>query len=204
MTASVPIVALTGGIASGKSMVAKEFSKLGVPVIDTDEIARAVVEPGMPALQSIVDRFGKGILDSNGALNRIRLRERIFNNPAEKQALEAILHPAIRAEQLRRASTAGGVYQLHVIPLLYETANHGKYNRVLTVDCPREAQLKRLITRDGITPELAERMVAAQATREQRLAIADDVIDNSSDPRFLTDKVIQLHQSYLKDLANGA
>ncbi|MES1195871.1 MAG: dephospho-CoA kinase [Steroidobacter sp.] len=203
MHTDTPTVALTGGIASGKSAVAAEFAKLGVPVIDTDEIARAVVEPGQPALQAVIDHFGKDILDRNGKLDRKQLRERIFKNPAEKQALETILHPAIRAEQLHRAKTAGGEYQLHVVPLLTETGNRHLYGRVLVVDCAPETQLQRLIARDGIARDLAERMLAAQATREQRLAIADDVIDNSGDPALLAAAVTRLHQRYLKDLAKA-
>jgi len=198
---NTPTVALTGGIASGKSAVAMEFARLGVPVIDTDEIARAVVEPGQPAWQAIVDRFSQSLLDDDGSLNRKHLRERIFQNLAEKQALEAILHPVIRAEQLRRAAIAGGEYQLHVVPLLTETGNHQLYNRILLVDCPRETQLKRLLVRDHIAADLAERMIDAQASREQRLAIADDVIDNSGDPTQLASLVASLHRRYLKDLA---
>ncbi len=204
MVLTIPTVALTGGVASGKSMVAAEFARLGVPVIDTDEIARAVVEPGQPALQSIVERFGPAILHADGTLNRRQLREWVFNDPEKRQTLERILHPAIRNEQQRRADLAGGSYQLHVIPLLTETGTHKLYNRVLLVDCPREMQLQRLIARDGMTAELAERMLAAQASREQRLAIADDVIDNSGDPASLAAKVAALHHFYLKDLAGKA
>lgn len=200
----IPSVALTGGIASGKSTVAAEFAKLGILVIDTDEIARTVVEPGQSALQAIVDCFGTGILEESGRLDRKHLRELIFNDPAKKQALENILHPAIRNEQQRQASIAGGSYQLHVIPLLTETNTHGLYDRILLVDCPRKAQLQRLIARDSITAELAERMLSAQASREQRLAIADDVIDNNGDPALLSKKVASLHHFYLKNFASPA
>lgn len=204
MASDTPTVALTGGVASGKSTVAAEFAKLGIPVIDTDKIAREIIEPGQPAFRSVVEYFGKQILDESGRVNRAWLREMIFNDPVKKQKLESILHPAIRSEQQRRASQAGGAYQLHVIPLLAETATQKLYDRVLLVDCPVEVQLQRLITRDGIATELAERMIAAQATREQRLTIADDVIDNSADQTSLRTTVAGLHQSYLKHLAHRA
>lgn len=191
-------IGLTGGIASGKSAVASEFSKLGIPVIDGDELARAVVMPGQPALQAVVDRFGTDILNAAGGLDRPRMRERIFNNPAEKHALEAILHPAIRAEQQRLAQVAGGLYQIHVMPLLIETGSRPLYARVLVVDCSRELQRARLIARDGITADLADRILAAQASREQRLAAADDVIDNSADLHSLAAQVGALHTKYLQ------
>lgn len=197
-SACIPWIGLTGGIASGKSAVAAEFSKLGIPIIDGDELARAVVTPSHPTLQAVVERFGVDVLDANGKLNRPRMRERIFNHPAEKQALEAILHPAIRAEQHRQAALAGGPYQIHVMPLLVETHSRVLYSRVLVVDCPAELQRARLIARDGITAELADRMLAAQATREQRLAAADDVIDNSHSPLSLPAQVASLHRRYLQ------
>jgi dephospho-CoA kinase len=191
-------VGLTGGIASGKSAVASEFSKLGAAIIDTDELARDVVEPGQPALQAIIDRFGSGVLDAQGRLDRRRMRERIFQNPAEKQALEAIVHPAIRAAQQARSAAAQGTYQVHVVPLLIDTRSQSLYDRVLVVDCTPETQFARLLRRDGITRELAERMLAAQATREQRLALADDVLDNNGAITELPKKVAVLHQRYLE------
>lgn len=191
-------VALTGGIASGKTTVANEFARLGVPIIDTDELARAVVEPGQTALTELVTLFGPGILDANGHLERRRMRERVFNDAAARRALEGILHPAIRAEQLARAAKLGGRYQLHVVPLLTEIGSQSLYDRVLVVDCPREIQLERLIRRDGVNAQLAERMLAAQATREQRLAIADDVIDNGEDVATLPARVQSLHQRYIQ------
>jgi dephospho-CoA kinase len=194
----IPWIGLTGGVASGKSAVAAEFSKLGIPIIDGDELARLVVAPGHSALQAVVERFGPNVLDANGNLDRPRMRERIFNNPDDKQALEAILHPAIRAEQRRRADLAGGPYQIHVMPLLVEIGSRHLYDRVLVVDCPSELQRTRLILRDGIAPELADRILATQATREQRLAAADDVIDNSSSLLSLPSQVAGLHQKYLQ------
>ena len=199
MSKSSPFrVVLTGGIASGKSAVATEFSKLGVPIIDTDDLAREVVEPGQPALTAIVERFGPDVLDSQGGLDRRRMRERIFQNPVDRQALEAIVHPAIRAVQQAKTLTASGPYQVHVVPLLLDTRSQSLYDRVLVVDCPRETQLARLLRRDGITQQLAERMLAAQATREQRLAIADDVLDNNGTIDELPEKIAALDQRYLQ------
>ena len=195
-------IGLTGGIASGKSAVASEFARLGVPVIDLDVLARALVEPGQPALADIVTRFGKGILAPDGTLDRRQLRERIFNHPADKQALEAILHPAIRAEQQKLASQLGGPYQIHVVPLLIENQSQGLYDRILVVDCSRATQLARLVKRDGITPELAEQILAAQAGRDERMKIADDVLDNNGSVTELPGKIALLHRHYLQ-LANA-
>jgi dephospho-CoA kinase len=191
-------VVLTGGIASGKSAVASEFSKLGVPIIDTDVLAREVVEPGQPALAAIVARFGTDILNAQGGLDRRRMRERVFENPSERLALEAIVHPAIRAAQQAQTLTASGAYQVHVVPLLYGPRSQLTYDRVLVVDCPRETQLARLLGRDGITEQLAEQMLAAQATREQRLALADDVLDNNGTIAELPQKTAILHRRYLE------
>jgi dephospho-CoA kinase len=191
-------IGLTGGIASGKSAVAAEFARLGVPIIDGDELARAVVEPGQPALAAIINRFGNSVVTANGRLDRRQMRERIFNNPAEKQALEAILHPVIRAEQQASASRLGDVYQIHVMPLLIETHSQSLYDRILVVDCSGETQLARLLNRDGINHELAQRMLAAQTERAVRLQSADDVLDNNGPVTELPEKVAVLHQRYLQ------
>lgn len=191
-------IGLTGGIASGKSAVASEFAKLGVPVIDTDELAREVVKPGKPALQAIVDRFGTSVLDAQGALDRRQMRERIFSNPQDKQALEALLHPAIRSEQQALSGYLGGAYQIHVVPLLAETQTQGLYDRILVVDCDPAVQMERLLQRDGITRQLAETMIAAQATRAQRLALADDILNNDGHMQDLPGKIAILHQRYLQ------
>lgn len=194
-------VGLTGGIASGKSAVASEFAKLGVPVIDADELAREVVKPGTPALQAIVERFGATVLDAQGTLDRRQMRERIFADPAEKQALEAILHPAIRNEQHARSAALGGAYQIHVIPLLTETQSQNLYDRILVVDCDPAVQMSRLLQRDGINRQLAQRMLAAQATREQRLTLADDILNNDGSMEDLPEKIAVLHQRYLQLVA---
>jgi dephospho-CoA kinase len=190
------LIALTGGIASGKSAVADEFAKLGVPVVDTDQIARDVVAPGMPALAELVAAFGPEILDAEGRLDRARMRERVFRDPAQRRQLEAITHPAIRAELLRRSAAAGGDYQVHVIPLVVETGRTEAYDRVLVVDCPEQMQLERLLARDGASRERAEEILAAQASREQRLNVAHDVIENTGTLADLQRFVQMLHRNY--------
>lgn len=190
------LVALTGGIASGKSAVAALFANRGVPVLDTDQIARDVVEPGSPILEKLAQEFGSEILNNSGELNRARLRERVFNNPADREKLETIMHPAIRAELARRTELEGGDYQIHVIPLLIETDRARDYDRVLVVDCPEGLQIARLMARDDIDETLANQMLNAQATREQRLASADDVIVNTGMLDDLDAFVETLHKNY--------
>ena len=146
-------VALTGGIASGKSTVADLFAALGVPVIDTDVIAREVVEPGRPALAQVAEAFGPDVLDAEGRLDRKRMREHIFSDPDARRRLEAILHPAIRAEMERQSQAAGGPYQVLVIPLLAEGGRRDHVDRVLLVDVPEELQIQRVMWRDGVSHE---------------------------------------------------
>lgn len=193
-------VGLTGGIASGKSTVARLFAALGVPVIDTDVLAREVVAPGSPVLQQIVARFGAGVLAADGSLNRGALRAIVFSDASARADLEALTHPAIRELLAVRAAEAGGEYQIHVIPLLVETNGQERVDRVLVVDCSEELQIRRLQARDGSTEEQARSMLAAQASRAARLAIADDVIRNEGDVGMLRDQVETLHLRYL-DLA---
>jgi len=190
-------VALTGGIASGKSTVADLFAGLGVPVIDTDLIAREVVEPGQPALAEVVSAFGDDVLDNAGRLDRRRLRERIFSDPQARRRLEAILHPAIRREMERQSREAGGAYQLLVIPLLAEGGRRDHVDRVLLVDVPEELQVERLMQRDGVSREQARASLRAQASRSARLAIADDVLQNTGSAEDLRNAVAQLHARYL-------
>ena len=190
-------VALTGGIASGKSTVAALFAELGVPVIDSDVLARAVVRPGSDGLAAIEAAFGAAILSGDGTLDRAELRRRIFDNPKDKQTLEGILHPRIRAEMERRSAQAGGPYQVLEIPLLAETGQATRSDRVLVVDCEPRVQIERLMARDGSDERQAQRVLAQQATREQRLAIADDVLRNDDDIGALAPRVLQLHRKYL-------
>jgi dephospho-CoA kinase len=196
-------VALTGGIASGKTTVADRFAARGVPVIDTDLIARQVVEPGEPALAEIVAAFGPGVLDADGRLDRRRLREIIFADATARRRLESILHPAIRAEMERQSRAAGGPYQLLVIPLLAEGGRRDHVDRVLLVDVPEAVQVERLMRRDGVSREQAVASLAAQATRAARLAIADDVLTNTGRAEDLDEQVAALHARYLGLAAAG-
>lgn len=194
-------VGLTGGIASGKSTVADLFAQRGIPVIDTDEISRDVVMPGSPALAQMVQTFGPDILDEHGALNRRRMRAAVFADDDIRRDLEAILHPAIRAELERRSATAGGPYQILAIPLLVESGA-SYFDRVLVVDCSVETQLRRLLARDAENAAQAHAMIAAQATRQERLDRADDVIVNDGDISALEPQVARLHEHYLRVAAS--
>jgi len=190
-------VALTGGIASGKTTVANLFAALGVAVVDTDLLAREVVAPGSPLLPQIAAHFGDSVLLPDGSLDRAKLRERVFAEPAERHWLEQLTHPAIRALTDARCDSAAGRYVIIAIPLLVETQGTARFDRVLVVDCDPSIQLARLQARDGATREQAERMLAAQATRQQRLAVADDVIRNDGDLENLRGQVEKLHGAYL-------
>jgi dephospho-CoA kinase len=191
-------VALTGGIASGKSETARRFAALGAVVIDADIVAREIVRPGTPALEEITTAFGTNMLDASGSLERAEMRALIFGDSDARRRLETILHPRVRAEMLVRADAAQGPYVLLVIPLLVETAGYEWADRILVVDLPRDLQLARAIARDRMSPALAEAMIDAQASREQRLAAADDVIDNSGAPDALDAQVALLHRQYLE------
>ncbi|PWC15721.1 dephospho-CoA kinase [Brenneria roseae subsp. americana] len=197
------IVALTGGIGSGKSTVANEFAKLGVTIIDADIIARQMVEPGTPALEAIRHRFGDSILNADGSLNRSALRQRIFSSSEEKRWLNNLLHPLIHAETQRQFQTSTGPYLLWVIPLLIENGLQQRVQRVLVVDVSRDTQLERTLARDGSSRQQAENILAAQATREQRLAYADDIIDNNSSQKQLAPRVAELHRHYLELAASA-
>ncbi len=190
------VVALTGGIASGKSAVADRFHALGVPVIDADIVARELVLPGAPALQEIVSTFGTEVLDSAGALDRRAMRQRVFAQPEARRALEAILHPRVR-QALRECSASAHPYAIIVVPLLVENRlDYAWVDRVLVVDVERETQRERLVQRDGIERDLANTMIDAQASRAQRLEAADDVIKNEATPQDLDSRVQLLHARY--------
>ncbi len=192
------VVGLTGGVASGKSELSRRFEALGIAVVDADVVARQVVAPG-PVLARIVERFGASVLQQDGTLDRRALREIVFADPVQRTALEAITHPAIRAGLRRDAEAAAGAYALVAIPLLAEAGGRATYpwlHRILLVDAPVAVQRARLMRRDGITAELAERMIAAQASREQRQALADDVVVNAGDPAELDREVARLDLRY--------
>ena len=191
-------VGLTGGIASGKSTAAKFFGALGVPIIDTDQLARDVVEPGQPPLERLVERFGPGILTEDGHLDRPALRNIVFSDPKARADLEALTHPAIGAAVEARSTEVGGVYQILVLPLLVEKNLGSQLNRVLVVDCDEELQIRRLQSRDGSTLEQARAILNAQASRSSRLKAAHDVIKNEGDMSAVRAQVEQLHARYLE------
>ena len=191
-------VGLTGGIASGKSTAAKFFGAFGVPIIDTDQVARDVVEPGQPPLERLVERFGPSILTPDGHLDRPALRNIVFSDPKARADLEALTHPAIGAAVEDRSAIAGGPYQVLVLPLLVEKSLGSQVDRVLVVDCDEELQMKRLQERDGSTPEQARAILNAQASRAARLKAAHDVITNDGDMSAVRDQVSELHTRYLE------
>ena len=189
-------IGLTGGIASGKSTVADMFADLGVPIIDTDVIAREVVEPGKPALAQIRERFGEHFIDAAGNLDRAALRREIFANDQARSDLEAILHPRIGAETRQQAGAADGDYQIIVVPLLVNSPLLHFVDRVLVVDCDPSTQIQRLLARDAESAKQARKILAAQATREERLAIADDVIGNDGTLAETRATVARLDRQY--------
>jgi len=193
------VVGLTGGIASGKSEVARRFAARGVEVIDADVLAREAVAPGSEGLAAVVAQFGAGVLAADGSLDRAALRQRVFDDPAARGVLEAIVHPRVGAAVGAGTRAAGRPYVIAAIPLLAEGGGRARYpyfDRILVVDVPVATQRERLIARDGIAPELADRMIAAQASREQRLAIADDVIVNTGERDGLEPAVASLDARY--------
>lgn len=195
--AAVLLVGLTGGIASGKSTVARLFGELGADIIDTDEIARALVRPGSPVLAGIIERFGPDLQTADGSLDRRRLRTLIFADPEIRRELEAMLHPPIRAEALARAAASSAPYAILVVPLLFETGFDRLVDRRLVVDCPESQQIERLIARDGISETEARAMLAAQMSREERKLRADDCLDNSGSLESTQSRVRELHANFL-------
>lgn len=193
-------IALTGGIASGKSTVARLFEDLGAPVVRTDEISRQVVRPGSEGLRTVVATFGEDMLDAYGKLDRGKVRRLIFSDEHRRKDLESILHPLIAEEvarQLGKLEAAGEAYAIVEIPLLVETDTAARYDRILVVDCDPAIQLQRLRRRDHVDADNAKAALAAQVSREQRLAIADDVIDNSNTSMDdLRNAVQSLHETY--------
>jgi dephospho-CoA kinase len=191
-------VGLTGGIGSGKSTVAELFAKLGVNAIDTDEIAHELTRPGGEAIAAIRAAFGAEVIAPDGSLDRATLRGLVFRDVQARKRLEAILHPLIRVESDRRVQGATSPYAILVIPLLVEGGvDRSRIARVLVVDCPESGQIERAMRRSGLPEAEVRAIVASQATREQRLAAADDVIDNSGAPEALKNQVSRLHEKYL-------
>ena len=193
-----PVIGLTGGIGSGKSAAADAFEKLGATIVDTDAIAHELTATGGAAVAEIARQFGKAFVDASGAMDRKRMRDLVFSDAEEKQRLEAILHPRIRAEAERRIAAAAGPYVIYVVPLLVESAGHReRVARVLVVDCLEALQVARVRQRSMLPEAQVRRIIDSQIKRERRLAAADDVIDNSGDLAALQKQVRALHEKYL-------
>jgi dephospho-CoA kinase len=191
-------IGLTGGIASGKSLVAGMFVKLGAELVDADLIAREVVAPGEPALEAIRAAFGREVLTTRGELDRAALRKLVFSDAEKRRTLEGLLHPQIRERLLARLALVRRPYAIVAVPLLVETDFAALVDRIAVVDCPETLQLERLMRRDGIPRAEAAAMIAAQADRATRLRAAHDVIDNSGDVELTRRQVVQLHHRYLE------
>jgi dephospho-CoA kinase len=190
-------IGLTGGIGSGKSEASRCFAELGVPVIDTDVIARELVEPGQPALAEIVAVFGDAMLDASGHLDRARLRQKAFSDHQNRKKLEKILHPGIRARAEALAERTDAAYCVLVIPLLVETASDYPIDRVLVIDAPVELQYQRVALRDGLSDREIKAILETQADRQQRLQAADDVVLNDAGVDDLRARIVELHRFYL-------
>jgi len=191
------VLGLTGGIGSGKSAVVQEFGRLGVHWVDADHAARWVVEPGRPALRMIAERFGETVLAPDGSLDRAKLRELVFREPAQRKWLEELLHPLIRQEVAEHLARATSPYAIMVSPLLVESGQYRQVDRVLVVDVPEALQLERAIRRDQSSEEQIRAILKAQASREERLRHADDVLVNDRDLAWLGAEVERLHNFYL-------
>jgi dephospho-CoA kinase len=193
------VVGLTGGIGSGKSAAAAEFERLGADVVDTDAIAHELTGRAGRALPEIERVFGAALIGDNGALDRTKMRSLVFADPAAKKALEALLHPMIREESQRRIAASRGPYLVHVVPLLIESADYrSRVDRVLVIDAPEELQLERVRARSGLSEADVRAIIAAQAARAERLAAADDVIENRGTIDALRQQVAAFHRRYLE------
>ncbi|MFL2728078.1 MAG: dephospho-CoA kinase [Gammaproteobacteria bacterium] len=196
------IIGLTGGIGSGKSAAGIEFEKLGIAVIDADEIAQKASLKNSKAYKEIVEYFGASILDNSQNIDRRKLRNIVFNDDEQKKKLEQILHPAIREDISFAISNSKSPYTIIMVPLIYETNSKDNYNRILVIDCDEDIQISRAVTRDGASEEDIKKIINSQATKQERLSIADDVISNNSSIEKLSEKVLHLHKNYL-ELING-
>jgi len=196
------IIGLTGGIGSGKSAAGIEFEKLGITVIDADEIAQKASLKNSKAYKEIVEYFGASILDNSQNIDRRKLRNIVFNDDEQKKKLEQILHPAIREDISFAISNSKSTYTIIMVPLIYETNSKDNYNRILVIDCDEDIQISRAVTRDGASEEDIKKIINSQATKKERLSIADDVISNNSSIEKLSEKVLHLHKNYL-ELING-
>ena len=196
-------IGLTGGIGSGKSSVCEIFRGLGIPIIDSDIIARTLVEPGSPALQQIALLFGEQVLQQDGGLNRAKMRELVFNNEQQREQLESLLHPLIRQQMQQHISRLDSPYVILAIPLLLEKGWQQQLDRVVVVDCSEEQQRERAAQRDGSSAQTINQIIASQISRDKRIAAADDIIDNSRTLESLRSQISTLHQRYLAMAANN-
>ncbi len=194
-------IGLTGGVGSGKSTACRMFDELGAAIIDADLIARDLLQPGAPAVARLAALFGDGVLDAAGHLKRAELRQMIFSDPNKRRNLDSVMHPLIYAKIAEEIPQAQGIYCIIAAPLLLETAPAGLADRVLVIDCPLKQQLARVLQRDGVDWRQARRIIQSQMPRRRRLAMADDVIDNSNSIAHLAEQVQNLHQFY-KSLAS--
>lgn len=190
------VVGLTGGIGSGKSAVTAEFERLGVPVVDADIVAREVVMPGSDGLTEVVQAFGTDVLGADGMLDRKKLRLRVFDDDTQRKHLESILHPKIRDRIRHKLDAITTPYCILCVPLLVERQGYENVDRILVIDCSEELQITRVMARDNLTRSQVEAIMRTQATREQRLAVADDVIDNSRDLEALRAPIAKLHEKF--------
>lgn len=196
-------IGLTGGIGCGKSTVCEVFREYGIPVIDSDIIARELVEPETPALQQIVNLFGEQVLQQDGSLNRAKMRELVFNNRQQREQLESLLHPLIHQEMLRQLAAIKTPYVIIAIPLLLEKGWQRQLDRVVVVDCSEEQQRDRAAQRDGSSMQTINQIIASQISRDNRLRAADDIIDNSRSLESLRSQIQRLHHHYLTLAANN-
>ena len=193
------LIGLTGGIASGKTLVSDFFTALGVPVIDADILAREVVTPGSEGLNKLIDYFSDGILTSDNQLDRKALREIIFKNPSDRKIVDGILHPLIRQRSedgIARYREQGAAYIIYAVPLLVETKQVSRFDRILLVDVPVELQIERIVNRDNTTRDKAQAIISAQASREERRAIATDIVSNDKSVDSVREHVMRLHKMY--------
>lgn len=192
------VIGLTGGIGSGKTMATDHFARLGITIVDADLASRVIVEPGKPALEEIATHFGRDVLQPDGSLNRARLREIVFADPEARKALERITHPRIAEEIARQLAASTSPYTILVSPLLFESSQHRYARRTLLIDVPEELQRNRAASRDGVSTEQIDAIMAVQMSREQRRALADDVILNDGQPEHLYAAIEAQHVRYLE------
>lgn len=191
-------IGLTGGIASGKSTVARMFAELGAEVIDTDDIAHELTAPGGAAVTAIIDAFGRDVITNEGALDRRRMRRIVFTDSDKRRELEAILHPLIRKAALAKSAASKAPYVILVVPLLFETGFNQLVDGTVAVDCSEALQIERVVNRDLISQDEAQSIIATQMNRDERRARADEIIDSSSEPSVTRERVAELHERYVR------